>query len=269
MFKQLETKNWIINFFEEESNKPKILFSHGFGANAKTIFSLNTQDRNYSIVSVDYPGLGKTKSKFHHEEVELKDYQTFLIEFLEAYSEKIDLIVAHSLGTLGALSALDKKLTKKVVLFSPYNYYLDTDTDLELIKHYLIPSDFETAANSLRDLSVKNDDAYEKSVKYFAKLAVEVYPIKYKVMGDFVEKMFQHDYLNNVVKPLYLNNASNIVIVSGVEDKYTKMEVLEKISSETNIPLTKIKNAGHAIFFDQPYQTNKVIVKEIKKLTES
>ena len=67
----------------EDNNKKKIVFLHGFNSNANFVQPLMKLERDYDIISFDFPGCGSEPAG--DETISIESYSKFALKFIVFY----------------------------------------------------------------------------------------------------------------------------------------------------------------------------------------
>ena len=139
-------ENSILNYYEIENNKEKLLLLHAQGTNSKSFFNVvNKLSKHYHVYLLDYYGHGK--SSHNKDKYNLIDIGNDTIKFINDVIKDNVTVLGHSSGGLiAAYIASNSSLCNRLILedppfyssvgdrrFSTYNY-----VDLSTVCHNFI-----------------------------------------------------------------------------------------------------------------------------------
>ncbi|WP_027119685.1 alpha/beta fold hydrolase [[Mycoplasma] testudinis] len=264
--KTIKLKNYDAYYSFQDTNKPKVLFIHGFGGDHTRFIELKEINKEYDLIAVDLPGRGKTQSTNKNKQEFLPaDYQEFIIDFIQTLNIKIDLVTSTSLGALTALYALDANLIAKGLLFSPYNYVPNPKERNEILQNYLIPENELIAKLSILDLTINRKKDFLEKLDAITIGIMNNKTFNETTFKKFVRMLVDEKFVNETVKPLYIRNAKKIVIANADHDFYIPLTNVKILCQELKIKLHEVPFAGHLIFADNPIECNRLINLYIKK----
>ncbi|VEU71949.1 putative esterase/lipase [Mesomycoplasma ovipneumoniae] len=259
---KITVENEDIFYFLEETGKQKILFLHGFNSSHNFIFQLKKkQNRNYDIVSFDFPGCGQSTN---NNEINVKNYQKVAASFIKKLNLDIQIVIGHSLGGAIALYILSENLAKKAILVAPLNPFIlekNSQSEAEKLSNWLLPQDIVSAKDSLEHLVFTDKFSYKKNLANNAINFLDNVTKKREIFRKIVfEEIFDLEWLKTELLPLYQQN-NNYFVIAGVEDHFVPLESLQKISESFNKNLIKFEETGHAVFFERSDEINNQIEK--------
>ncbi|MBZ4203590.1 alpha/beta hydrolase [Mycoplasma tauri] len=264
MSKKINIFNETIHYFEEENtdNKPIVLFVHGFGDKSRTILPIKAiKKRNYVICALDMPGCGFSTS--NHRPLTLEYYASVLREFiLKVFHNKKINLLSHSLGSFACLKNLNMENVNNYIMLTPFNYNTGQLENGDLNINLLLPKNESQAKKSFLSLFYKPNKSILKSIdkvieSHMLKSKDNIEKFSYMIENQILNKK----YLEDVVKPLYLNAVKPFHLVFTKEDKFvTEWEMKILLKDMPNIPYSIIKECGHAVFAQKPEEINEIII---------
>ena len=231
--------------FNNNHHYPTVVFESGLGDTSKTFQSIQDElSKNYSTLSYDRVGLGKSKGKMN-----VKSGLELLLDYNKLL-QKVPVIppfilVAHSFGTLISrlFASMNKNpnLIKGIVLIDPAVEYkekhflniLNNNLKNEMEQYYKNPE-----LNSERIDKIKT---YQEVTKYKRKFDYPVTVIKRGLPNCYGDKWLEKDMLELEHKLQY-----------GLNDLSDEFKIITA------------KRSGHNIHLDQP----ELVIKEIKSLID-
>ena len=233
------------NFESIDKEKKSILFIAGAGMDHRLVRSLKLPDSEFNKpLIIDLPGHGDSKGSSCNT---INFYSKFLIDCFETYDLNNLSLCGHSMGGLIALEmAIQKKLPVQSIV--------------------LVNSIYPTrvAEPLLAKARVSNGDAADFIIKYG--LHKRLLGIKNAfseeddlVMLDDLEACNSYQLDLNNIKDLEIP----ISIILGDKDRLVDLKAVDKFSDEVPSEIFTINEGGHFLFFEQPDELSKLIVKII------
>lgn len=254
-----------IFYLEENNNKPKVLFLHGFNSSsnfANEVYKL--QNRNYDIIAIDFPGCGNSSA---NNVIKIEFYQQIAEEFVKAKKLTDFIVVGHSLGGASALHLVNKELAKYALLAAPINYNIfigNIKKSQEKLKSWLLPTNIQEAKDSSEHLVYESKRNYKQNIEAISKAFLRITNLKRNMFYNLVIKqMVNPIYLKTQIKELY-KEISPYEFITGDKDFFVPHKSIEAIAKAQNKKITLIKNCGHALFFEKPEEINQKIEEILK-----
>lgn len=236
-----------INIFEENNDKEKILFLHGFSSNYQVINPIRKLEHNFDIVSFDFPGCGG--SSMNTDSASLEYYTEIAIQFIKQYKHKFKWVFAHSMGAHIALKLIDLNIIEKAILISPLSYMISND-NINIAKN-LLPQTVEESKQSLINLFYNVPANLLKVLDKQAQSNLNYVSKRYSYYKSLVfNEITNPTYLKEQTKNIWKQKNKDIFLIVGEDDNYTPVEKITKLAKDNNIKLKVIPNAGHAIFVE-------------------
>lgn len=103
--KTMDIDGELISYIEENNDKPKILFLHGFASSSEAAQQVyNLTNRSYGIIALDFPGCGHSSAKRYKYWI----LSIYCKRFVEELNLKDFIVIGHSLGGASALHLLNE-----------------------------------------------------------------------------------------------------------------------------------------------------------------
>ena len=241
-------------FKEENRDKTKLLFIHGYAATDASINAMRSLDRDFDIITINLPFSGKIKG----QKLSIENYISYVNDFVDEQHLKDFVVLGHSLG--GAI-AMGVKGARKRILQAPLNPFATP------YKKILVPQNIDDAKKSIRDLIVNYQSRWsEEYVEKTAKLHFD-FTIKNEEDLDYLvnKQILNNNYLQNDLSKIY--SKYSFIIIQGANDKYISLESSKKTAKHFKGDLKIIDNCGHSPIFEKPQEVVNIINKVIKNLT--
>ncbi|CAM9105359.1 alpha/beta fold hydrolase [Mycoplasma todarodis] len=238
----------------EDNNKKKVVFLHGFNSNGNFISPLLKLERNYDILSFDFPGCGSEPAG--EEPITIESYSKFAINKINSLTEPF-ILVGHSLGGAVAMNIANHPLVSKVVLLAPLNPFAYK----EGIESWLLPRNTQDALNSMESL-VGNDqkDLYFQNIintaGTFFKNTLPKMDIFQKVV---FEQITNEKYLKETLMEKYLSNQKETLLIQGDIDKFVIKESSDQTCKTFKFRKIILKNTGHSIVYERENEINTIL----------
>ncbi|VEU74615.1 putative esterase/lipase [Mycoplasmopsis citelli] len=248
--------NFEINYLyenKENSDKPLVLFFHGFGGTFTIFLPLLRLQRDFRFAALDFPGCGESSSA---NDLTLEQYFDVVKKFLDNVlkEEKEIYLVSHSLGSASALSLNKEPQIKATLLLSPFNEFVKYNQYANELPHWVLPDDEEGCIVACENLFYQKTEKVTAVAKYLCQGSPEGYVIKKKKFQHMVDNQLKNEvYLESVISNLY-KNATNVSVLTGDTDRYTPIEQMEKLNQKYNIDVEVIPKTGHAIMTERPQE---------------
>ncbi len=225
--------------------KKNLIFLHGWGVSSKIFKPLFYFLRNdFEIYAVDLPGFGAAPIE---NQMSLKDYAEFVLDFIQKNKIKDPIVAGHSFG--GAAAA------KSALL------YPESISKLVLIG---------SAAIREPDLKIR---ALAKAAKIFKKFFPEksrAAVLKILNLGETDYAKIENPVLKETFKKIIKENLAAelaaikipTLVVWGEKDEATPLkEGIKTAELIRGAELVVVKNAGHFMFLEKPNEFAKIIKK--------
>ncbi|WP_240463460.1 alpha/beta fold hydrolase [Mycoplasma procyoni] len=259
--KYIKILNEDIFYIEENNNKPKVLFLHGFASSSNFAQQVyNLKNRDYDVVAFDFPGCGKSTN---NDEISIEHYQKIAEEFVKSLGYSFVLVVGHSLGGASALNLVINKIVPYALLGSPINYNILSSKIKETItqantrlQRWLLPKNLKDALESSDNLVYQNKNSYKDNLNKIAAVFLASSQAKEKNFLKMVTtQIVNPKYLKSNIKELYFRS-DNYEFITGINDEFVPSLSIIKICQERSKNLTLLSDCGHALFFEKPEEIN-------------
>ncbi|TCG10961.1 alpha/beta fold hydrolase [Mycoplasma todarodis] len=238
----------------ENNGKKKMVFLHGFNSNGNFIQPLLKLEREYDIISFDFPGCGNEDAG--DETITIETYAKFAIEKINTLTEPF-ILVGHSLGGAIAMNIANHPLVSKVVLLAPLNPFAYQ----EGIESWLLPTSAQDALNSMQSL-VGNDqkEMYFNNIintagTFLKNTLPKMDIFKYMVFNQITNQK----YLNEILMDKYLSNQKDVILIQGDIDKFIAKESSDKTCKTFKYRKIILKNTGHSIVYERENELNTIL----------
>lgn len=259
----LEVLGEKIFYVDENTNKPKVLFFHGFMSKKNFAESLLKYSRNWDYLAIDFPGCGQSSFE---SKIDISFYQKIAAAFVEKYGlHKIKLIVGHSLGAASIMYLLEKKFFQKAILIAPFNPFIIShcfdDFSRKNIKNWLLPKNFDQTVYSLKNIVDKTQKTFLKFLTFSAKNFLVQINLKRNLFEEMVlNQILNESYLkSDFLLHLYQNNLSKVTIISGNQDKFVARTSIEKLVENTQTETIFLENCGHYTIYEKSFECYQII----------
>ncbi|NQZ29169.1 MAG: alpha/beta fold hydrolase [Mycoplasmatales bacterium] len=237
----------------ENNKKKKIVFLHGFNSNGNFISPLLRLERNYDILSFDFPGCGK--EPVGKELITIESYSQFAINKLNLLNEPV-ILVGHSLGGAVAMNIANHPLVSKVILLAPLNPFAYNQG----IESWLLPENTQDALNSMESLVGNHQkDLYFQNIintaGTFFKNTLPKMDIFQKVV---FEQITNEKYLKETLMDKYLSNQKETILIQGDIDKFVTKESSDQTCKTFKFRKIILKNTGHSIVYEREEEINTI-----------
>ncbi|QPC29738.1 alpha/beta fold hydrolase [Mesomycoplasma hyorhinis] len=262
--KTMDIDGELISYIEENNDKPKILFLHGFASSSEAAQQVyNLTNRSYGIIALDFPGCGHSSAK---KDINIEYYQFIAKRFVEELNLKDFIVIGHSLGGASALHLLNEKLAKKAILAAPINYDMLHSTNQKVKLKWLLPENLQQAYESVDSLVFVDRLNYKQNLDKTAQRFFNFMSIRKPVFLDMVvNQILNPDYLKNSIKNLYLAN-NDYEFIIGEKDLFVTYNSILSVALENHKKINSIPDCGHALFFEKPEEVNQIIEDIIKQV---
>ncbi|MES2798393.1 MAG: alpha/beta hydrolase [Bacteroidota bacterium] len=261
--KTFEDEDFTLNYYaSEESEKPVLLFIHGFGLDAmfNWVDQLNYFAKNYRIIAADLLWFGKSRST---KDPVLDSQREALERLLSSLNVKKVNIVGQSYGGFVAtdLKLKNPNLVEKVILANNPGPTFDETTMNPLLEKYKFEKISELLVIKTPHELARLFELSSSKTQYFPNFVLRQMHIRY-FADDQKEKA---NLLDSLVaeksKPIQIEDLrkGDILMVWGEKDILFEQTEAEKFARIINCPLTVIPNAGHVSQLDEIKAFNKVV----------
>lgn len=251
-----------------------ILMVHGFTGD-KGVWCLmgDVLPKSYHLLAVDLPGHGYTTRK-HHDDHSIPAQVAKLHQFVLAVGldrRKFHL-VGLSLGgfVAGMFSARYPSLLSSLVLMSPAGINAPRLSDFFLEigsggKNYLLPENPEEFRLMLKKVAHRNIFMPFFVVKIMCAARCQSRDFYEKVLAE-ISHPDQRFLLHNVLEDI----AVPTLTLWGDNDKILDVSAADVIAEKVkNVKIQILERCGHAITFERPFKSAKLILQFINSLPES
>lgn len=257
---------------DKNVNKPYVLFSHGFGASYNNLIPLQYLKRNYYLMGLNYPNMGRSTIAELKSPLKLEDLYEILLEVLkQTKTKKFDFevqpnlepdnlfLMGHSMGGWISINMFDKHIAKHTILVAPMNpYAIQDETKLWRAHNWLIPKTIEYSIDAMTHLFYKPNQTLANQIKVKMMLTYKQYVASLKPYEYIVEhQMTNRDYLLKSTE-LY-KHSEWYTLICGEEDEFTTDDEMKKLVKNYNALYYPINNCGHATFAQKPDKVNEII----------
>lgn len=262
--KSIDIDGELISYIEENNNKPKILFLHGFASSGESAQQLyNIKNRTYDIIALDFPGCGHSSTK---KPISIEYYQFIAKRFAQEMNLKDFIVIGHSLGGASALYLLNEKVAKKAILGAPINYDMLHSTSQKVKQKWLLPDNLQQAYESMDSLVFADKLGYKNNLNKTAERFFNFISIRKPAFLDMViNEILNPSYLENNIKSLYLQR-NDYEFIIGEKDLFVTYNSIMSVALENNKKVHSLPDCGHALFFEKPEEINKIIEEIVKEV---
>lgn len=242
MWKSIKIDNIDINYYFEDTGKPKVLLIHGFNSEAdgfKSIFN----NEYFDVITFDMPGHGESQDV---EKFSVSLFQKITRTIIQKLELDNLVVVGHSLGALSALHVSAMNEVKKTILLNPYNPFILRNIP-SIVKKNVIDSEQELAEIGKR-LQKGNQTLPKKQKELLAK----------QVMNP----LFVLTDAKNIYKE---NKDNNVSILACMDDLLVVMDSVIDTSHNYDLEITWMEKGGHSPQTSLPNELVEKINEIIKK----
>ncbi len=238
----------------ENNNKKKIVFLHGFNSNGNFVSPLLKLERDYDIISFDFPGCGSEPAG--EEPITIESYSQFAINKINSMTEPF-ILVGHSLGGAVAMNIANHPLVSKIVLLAPLNPFAYN----EGIESWLLPTNAQDALKSMESLVGNNQkEIYFENIINTAGTFLKNTLPKMDIFKKVVfEQITNETYLKETLMDKYLSNQKETHLIQGDVDKFVTKESSDKTCQTFKFIKTILKNTGHSIIYERKVEINTLL----------
>jgi len=253
--------NFIGNSIE---NKKTIIFIHGIASTSETFINqIKIFKKNYSIISIDLPGYGKSKKL---KDTSISNYAHAVYEFLLSKNINKPILIGHSLGGMIVQEIITKhtNYAKASILVATSSKFGSNDLSWQnnFINTRLKPLE---EGKSMKDISVKavtniiGSNKNHKIITFASNIMASISKNTYKsAILSLIGFDLRHKLINIAIPTL---------LISGDEDKQAPAKTMKSMSKNIkNSQYLEIKNCGHLIHLEKPEIFNKSIKEFISNL---
>ncbi len=238
----------------ENNHKKKVVFLHGFNSTGNFVQPLLKLQRNYDVISFDFPGCGSEKSG--DKTLTIESYSQFAIEKINQLTEPF-ILVGHSLGGAIAMNIATHPLVSKIVLLAPLNPFAYK----EGIESWLLPTNTQDALISMESLvgNIEKETYFNNLINTAGMFFKNTLP-KIDIFKEMVfNQITNQDYLNTVLMDKYLSNQKETILIQGDIDKFITKESSDKTCETFKFQKVILKNTGHALIFEREKEINDIL----------
>lgn len=222
---------------------------------------------HYKLHLLDLPGFGDSDPLENYTLEILSDY---LHEYVEKYAPDAVALVGGSMGTFLLVETMRKyRFKTKVILISTVFKRNKVKIINDVYKHILRYSSRNRRAHWMFEYIIHHPYSAYFTEKYinaheFNKKLIDTYQIpgrkkitgkSYVQIGASIMNYTVEDYLRKI--------KTDILLIFGMSDKYTRPEVANQVVTQLNrknIVIDFVEKAGHSPAYEQPEQTAKYIL---------
>ena len=244
MKKVLNNLNITYRYTKSNSKKSTVLLLHGWGGSLNSFRAIEKQliDRNYSVITLDFPGFGGSDTP--PESFTMKDYYIIVSELLrEENLTKVD-VIGHSFGGRVAimLASLEPEKVDRLVLVDSAGI----KPKFSLVKQCKI-----LRYKMLKKL--KNIGLIKRDLSTFGSEDYKALPQSMKPVFSQIVKSDLSDFAKNIVAPTLL--------IWGTEDRDTPMYMAKKLNKLiSDSAIIKFENCGHFCYLQKPNDFAEIVI---------
>ncbi len=244
-------------------NKNKVLFLHGFNSTRKFVEPLMKTNHHFTIITLDFPGCGENGDEMP---ISIDNYSEYVLQTITAIDAPL-VVVGHSLGGAIANKVSQHPLVQQVILLAPLNPFVAKDNK-EQLRKWLLPNDINEAKDSLMHLVFnKEKNIYfsniDRSAQSFLKRVKEK---RQSFMNIVDHEILNDEYISNDLLNAYKHNIKNTVVIQGQKDFFVSLSSAKELSNTFGWKLIELENTGHSLIFERPELITKYINEVISKI---
>lgn len=251
-----------------------ILMVHGFTGD-KGVWCLmgSALPKSYHLVAVDLPGHGYTTRK-HHDDHSIPAQVAKLHQFVLAVGldKRKFHLVGLSMGgfVAGVFATKYPSLLSSLVLMCPAGINAPRISDflMEIAsggKNYLLPKNPEDFRFMMKKVSHRNVFMPFFVVKIICETRKQAHDFYEKVLAEIAhpdQRWLLHDVLEDISVPT--------LTLWGDSDKILDVSAADIITEKVkNVKVQILERCGHAITFERPFKSAKLILQFIRSLPRS
>ncbi len=238
----------------ENTGKPKILFMHGYNGNFQFMQLLLKLQRDYDIISFDFPCCG---DEICDHLTTIESYSNFAKKIIDSINEPL-IVLGHSLGGAIAVNIASHLLVKKIILISPLNPYLDNPK----LSSWLLPQNYFEAMEGTSNLLAK-----KRKMPYTKEQSINLpffnpNEICFEYMVN--KQITNQDYLRTTLLTKYRAVKKPTCIIQGRNDYFVLPESIASVEKAFGFKVFWLENTGHLPISEKTHEVNKIINEWIK-----
>ncbi len=244
---------------------PRILYIHGFRGNHRGLLGIAGALPETRAIIPDLPGYSKTPPL--GVEHDLEGYARWLIDFNGELGE-VDLVVAHSFGTLVAAKALSLGWQpSKLTLINPISS-VATGLGARLADHYYKlgaaqGSNLLSSQLVVRGMSVALAKTKRPGLRSF------IHRQHSDNFSQFNQKRVVVEGYRAASGSSVLDMAqwipSDTLLIAGDRDAVAPLESQRKLSAATGARLTILEGVGHLTHYERPSELAELLAEELRR----